>query len=132
MSTVTFTESITFTCITCCAAGCGLTFGVPDHWETKRRQDHTTFYCPNGHPQSFRAKSEAELLRERLAREESNAAYWRDQHAAAEKGKIALKGQLTKTKKRLANGVCPCCKRSFTDSGLARHIKSKHPEYLDE
>lgn len=28
--------------------------------------------------------------------------------------------------RRVNNGVCPCCKRSFTN--LARHMKTKHPK----
>jgi hypothetical protein len=29
--------------------------------------------------------------------------------------------------KRVGNGVCPCCNRTFED--LARHMKVKHREY---
>jgi hypothetical protein len=29
--------------------------------------------------------------------------------------------------RRVGNGVCPCCSRSFTN--LKRHIRSKHPDY---
>lgn len=39
----------------------------------------------------------------------------------------ATKGQLTKTKKRIANGVCPCCNRSFAN--LERHMAGQHPDY---
>ena len=39
------------------------------------------------------------------------------------------KGHLTRAKKRAANGVCPCCNRSF--SNLARHMKCKHPDYAE-
>jgi hypothetical protein len=36
------------------------------------------------------------------------------------------KGVVVKTKKRLANGVCPYCNRSgFVQ--LGRHVNSKHP-----
>lgn len=31
------------------------------------------------------------------------------------------------TLRRIAAGVCPCCRRSFTD--LARHMSSQHPDY---
>lgn len=45
---------------------------VPDLWATKRRDDHTFWYCPNGHEQHFpEGGSEAEKLkleRDRLAR----------------------------------------------------------------
>lgn len=41
-----------------------------------------------------------------------------------------VKGEVTKLKKRIANGVCPCCKRSFCN--LAAHMKTQHPEYTKE
>jgi len=41
--------------------------------------------------------------------------------------KAAAKGQLTKTKRRVANGVCPCCNRTFAD--LSAHMHGQHPEY---
>ncbi len=36
---------------------------------------------------------------------------------------------MTKVKKRAANGVCPCCNRTFSD--LARHMKAKHPDFAE-
>jgi hypothetical protein len=34
---------------------------------------------------------------------------------------------MTRIKKRVAAGVCPCCNRSFKD--LARHMAGQHPDY---
>lgn len=33
-------------------------------------------------------------------------------------------------KKRVGNGVCPCCNRTFEN--LSRHMSCKHPEYKTE
>lgn len=55
-------------------AQCGVVFGLPDHLEEARRDDHETFYCPNGHSLVFSSPSknerriaalEAELREER-------------------------------------------------------------------
>jgi hypothetical protein len=46
------------------------------------------------------------------------------------KSHAATKGHLTRTKKRAASGVCPCCRRSFKQ--LRRHMQNKHPVYLAE
>lgn len=34
-------------------ASCGVVFWLTDHLEKERRDDHRTFYCPNGHALSF-------------------------------------------------------------------------------
>lgn len=42
----------------------------------------------------------------------------------------SLKSEITKRRKiekRVANGVCPCCNRTFED--LARHMSTKHKDY---
>jgi hypothetical protein len=43
------------------------------------------------------------------------------------KSRDGIKGALIKQKKRVGNGACPCCKRTF--SALARHIKTQHPDF---
>src|SRR5690348_17118433 len=60
---------VQFEVITCCAKGCGLTFAVPNWWYQKRRDDHSSWSCPNGHSQHFSAESDAE--RERRLRKEA-------------------------------------------------------------
>ena len=41
-----------------------------------------------------------------------------------------MKGQVTRIKKRVANGVCPCCNRTFKD--LAAHMSTQHPDYIEQ
>lgn len=112
---------------------CGMTFGVAKAFDSARRKDHRTFVCPAGHPQYYPAKSDEEKLREELQREQrwsTTVMAQRDQEAARadhERSRAnGYKGQLVKTKKRIGNGVCPCCNRHFKD--VERHMKSKHPE----
>ena len=45
---------------------CGIVFAVPADWQQNRRNDHKGFWCPNGHQQSYREASEAEVLRRQL------------------------------------------------------------------
>lgn len=55
---------------------CGLYFGTTDHWMARRKQDHETFYCPNGHAQSFPntdPKEKVEDLKEAVTRAEASA-----------------------------------------------------------
>jgi hypothetical protein len=113
---------------------CGITYAVPPQWLAERREDHQTWYCPNGHHWHFPGKSDTEKLRDELQRERARldqanaeADYQRKQRAAAERRTSAARGQVTKIKNRVAHGVCPCCSRSFSD--LRRHMATKHPDY---
>lgn len=114
--------ALNFEVITCYK--CGVPFAVPAYMRKNLLDSRDTFYCPSGHPQSYIAKTEAEKykeLYEQKQRELSN----KDCEI------IQLEGELHKTQrklKRVHNGTCPCCKRSFAD--LQRHMKTKHPELL--
>ena len=57
--------------IECC--NCAVIFGVPPQWNINRRETKQTFYCPNGHPQSY-TKSDADRLREQLEAEKKKLA----------------------------------------------------------
>lgn len=136
---------VSFEPITCCAAGCGVTFAVPDWMLTKLRQNRNSFYCPNGHGQSFTGETEEQKLRrelekvkkkaeEDLARVERQKKWAEESRDLAckardrqERRAAAFKGHLARTHKRVGNGVCPCCKRTF--AALARHMACKHPGY---
>lgn len=66
------------------------------------------------------AKQREETLRAQRADLEKKLSLEREILASERKSKDRLK-------KRLKNGVCPCCTRSFQN--LRRHIASKHPEF---
>lgn len=121
--------------LTCCHAGCGIVFAVPSWWEKKRREDHTRFFCPNGHGQSFSSESDEEKFRrerdtakQQLARvedEKREAFRQRDEARMSAARAVKKSKQLTK---RAASGTCPCCTRSF--SNMAEHMKKEHPEFV--
>lgn len=111
----------------CCS--CGITFGVPTDFDAKRREDHQSFYCPSGHPQSYRGKTEEQKQRDRAERLERQLANRDEDLRSTRASLIATKGQLTKTKNRIAKGICPCCNRSFVD--LGRHMAGQHPDYTE-
>lgn len=117
--------------ITCCK--CGIYFDVPDHWLASRRNDKATFYCPNGHPQSFtesetdKLRRERDNLKQQLARKDDDITWQKTQRQNAERQVIAAKGQITKLKKRAGAGVCPCCNRTVKQ--MAAHMKTMHPTF---
>jgi hypothetical protein len=119
----------------CCV--CGVIYAVTVDFDKARRSDRARFFCPNGHGQSYQGKTEEQKLRERLERAEQDrdrAEAGRraatDQAAAAERSARAYRGHLTRLRNRIANGVCPCCNRSFAN--VRAHIAGQHPEWAAE
>ena len=104
---------------------CGIVFGIPDALE-RQAQDHgKSVTCPLGHSWHY-----TESLEQKLEREQRAHRATRDLLHAEERSHVATRGHLTRTKKRVAAGVCPCCGRTFQQ--LARHMRAKHPDYSKE
>jgi len=113
---------------TCCS--CGVTFAFSQGFYELRHGDGKPFYCPNGHSQYY-TESDANRLKNAIAlakREEENAKWWREQTEEKGRSLSATRGQLTKVKNRIKNGVCPCCNRSFEN--LHNHMTTQHPNYV--
>lgn len=117
--------------ITCCS--CGIEFGVPEHWLNKRRENGTGFWCPNGHSLSYTESTNDKLRRERdrlkqqMAYKDDALKQARDSRDYQERRAAAIKGHLTRVKKRVSAGTCPCCRRNFEN--LQMHMTTKHPDY---
>ena len=125
-----FTEEV------CCK--CHQPFGMPSDAQELLRRNHQTFYCLWGHPQHYsegesdetKLRRERDRLKQDAARLQQRIDEERLSREAAERRVSAAKGQITKLKKRSAEGQCPCCNRVFVD--LLSHMKSKHAEYEAE
>jgi DNA repair exonuclease SbcCD ATPase subunit len=108
------------------------------HAVAKSRPEDFQFYCPNGHAQHYtKGETETDKLRRERDRLKQEQAWYEQQLDAARSESdfrrrqlSATKGQITKMKKRAANGICPCCNRSFTN--LQRHMASQHPGFISE
>lgn len=122
---LTYTQTLTL--IHC--AACGVPFGITGDFEQRRRADHKKFYCPTGHSNVFNGKTDTEKQRERAERLERQLANRDEDLRAAKVAHAVTKGKLTKTRNRIARGVCPCCNRSFAN--LARHMAGQHPDYQE-
>lgn len=107
---------------------CGGVYAINERKRKQCAQEGTSWHCPycqtgwgytnNGE----NAKLKRELEQERKRKE------WAEQEAKnAEARRAAAEGQVTKLKKRIAGGACPCCKRSFQN--LHRHMTTKHPDF---
>lgn len=137
MTPTTLQSTTTYSIFTCTTAGCGLSFALDDAFVKARREDHATFYCPNGHGRWFPQRNETEALRAELDQMQANRDQYRDWYRTEmtisdglKRRVAAQKGVITRMKNRIANGVCPVpgCKRSgFRDVHL--HIATKHPDF---
>lgn len=117
--------------------GCGVLFWMTKQFHTMRREDHKIFYCPAGCQRVYKGPTEAEKLRLERDRLKQEIAYQQDRvRAETERRELiqrqarAFKGQVTKLKNRAANGVCPCCNRTFAN--LQRHMATKHAGFVAE
>jgi hypothetical protein len=85
-------------------------FAMPKRIEEKKRQDHTNFWCPSGHPLHFSGKSALEIAQEEAAKEKARAERLK-QCAEQKLEKIKTqeykirhwKGEVTKLKKKVSD-----------------------------
>lgn len=128
----TATVSVALETETCCR--CGVVFAMAVEFRKQRIYDKQTFYCPDGHPQNYVGKTDAQKLAEaedklrqateRIAAEQGWTRRLTDDLATERRSHASTKGQLTKTRNRIEKGVCPDCNRHFAN--VERHMASQH------
>lgn len=104
-----------------CPAGHGWHYtGLNAEQDAKRR-------AKEAEAVAAKARQAAERLSQELA--QANTRALRAQQEADHERRVAAarKGQLTKLRRRLANGVCPCCNRQFPN--VLAHMSDKHPDF---
>ena len=115
---------------------CGGTYALVNRYVQAKREEGGYWTCPYCQSSWGYGKSENARLKEAVATAEKNAQFWRDRKAAVEQEKEheraianSLRGHLTLVRRRVANGVCPCCNRHF--SNVERHMKGQHPGFVE-
>jgi len=107
---------------------CGITFAAPEEFWRQRHNDHSlAFHCPAGHGSCFAGETEAQKYKRLFEQEQQRLRLEKETNERQRRMLKTSTTKLTNLKKRVANGVCPCCKR--TVSQMARHMASKHPGY---
>jgi hypothetical protein len=109
---------------------CGFLFMVPKPFDDRKRQTGADFWCPSCGSKLHYGETENAALKRQVKFWEDSYHAERVERAAADQERRRLKGQMTKLKKRVSNGVCPCCNRSFAN--LRRHMATKHPGYPEK
>lgn len=129
------TELVHVTC-----PNCQTVHGVEQHIydAAQQRNEKMSLYCPNGHgwhypkgdSQTTILRRERDRARQALAERDDTIEQEREWRKQSERSASAYKGQVTKIKKRVGKGVCPCCNRQFQN--VHKHMESQHPEYSSE
>jgi hypothetical protein len=118
---------------------CFVVYAITTAMSARKHEDGTNWFCPNGHHVVFsksmkekyeEMRRERDRLKQDEARLEEMLADQGRTLKLTEKSRAALQGQLTKTRKRIGAGVCPCCNRQFAN--LQRHMAGKHAGYVAE
>jgi hypothetical protein len=118
---------------------CGIKHAVPSAlYHHAKESSKNEIYCPLGHIFVYRDSDASALRKEKavLERQLANALARerreQERRQATERTNRALKGHLTRWKRRVSNGVCPVagCKRHFPN--VAEHVKTCHGDWLKE
>lgn len=124
MTTIQLSHSyVTVNCGPKDSGGCGLAFAMTRQFYDQTYRTGETWYCPKGHPRVWGGDSTETKLEKAKAREVA----LKDQLAAAVSEGELTRQALLRDRQRFANGVCPCCNRSFEN--VRRHMSTKHPDY---
>lgn len=120
---------------------CGIQHAVPESLRNTQLRHHNegreelNIYCPLGHAHVPGGARECDSLKKQIESKDRAIASLRAAHDQTraelrdtENRRRAEMAAKTKLQRRVAHGVCPCCKRTFKQ--LAAHMKRKHAEYL--
>jgi ssDNA-binding Zn-finger/Zn-ribbon topoisomerase 1 len=121
----TFTEETTLVAMTC--PSCGVKYAMPQVMRDNKESVGGSWFCVNGHSLTY-TETEIKRLRRELEQKRLEVVRQQENYFAEQRRHERTTKQLRSLKKRTAAGVCPCCKRSF--SQLARHMHTKHAEFV--
>lgn len=114
---------------------CGVLFAIPKSLDDRNQRTGESWYCPNGHNRVY-AQTTEQKLKKQLDEAKRCAAYFENRlddekrsHEATVRSRAAMKGQVTKLKKSVQAGECPCCGKSFPN--LKAHMCT-HPDFDPE
>jgi hypothetical protein len=108
---------------------CGVSFGLAEGHRRTLLRDHTDFYCPNGHRQSYQGETEAQRYKRWYENEQRIRCRTEHEANTARASLSAMKGVATKRAKKLeavAKGKCPECGQVFKN--LRRHMHRVHEQ----
>lgn len=120
MGQAQFESSVTLTQFSC--GGCGGVYALNERYREHAYRNAGTWHCPYCGISWGYSETEVDRLKKELAAESA-----RKLNALSEANVARVERDKAMRKlKRVSHGVCPECKRTFSD--LARHMLCKHAE----
>lgn len=120
------------------SCSCGGVYAITEGRRAHAEQHGESWTCPycrsgwgyhgRGTVQQLRKQLETEQAARARAQERARENEVRAEHER--RRAMGFKGALTKVKKRVGKGVCPCCNRTFTN--LHDHMTKQHPTWAPE
>lgn len=107
----------------CC--NCHMLFAVTQDFHQIAKDTGRGFYCPLGHCQSYSETTVMRLQKEKASLEQQ-LLMAKDNAVLEMKRREQVERQAKRVNKRIHNGVCPQCHRSFDN--VRRHMATKHGE----
>jgi DNA-binding transcriptional regulator YiaG len=102
-------------------------YAAPESFfERLKSKKNSNWHCPRGHSIVFK-DSELFKLKRELQTAHKRADEFQRRAAEQRERAESIGRSYKRVRERVKNGVCPCCNRTFEN--LARHMKTKHPEY---
>ncbi len=117
---------------------CGVLHTFPKIIHDNRYRDGGYWHCPNGHQWGWKEgneereaiRLERDRLKQQAAQKDDEIRQLRFEMMHVEMQRDEAKAKHVNARKRAGAGMCPCCKRTF--SQVARHMKTKHPAFKAE
>ncbi len=106
---------------------CGICFAMTQDFNNNRLKDRESFYCPSGHRQSYIGETPEQKLKIKLADKDRELQSKNNTIIYLKTDLNSVNKSYSKMRKRIANGVCPCCTRTFQN--LMQHMKTEHPDF---
>lgn len=79
---------------TCCT--CNVNFWITEEHQKRLKSCKNTFFCPNGHRQSYKGKTKDQIIEEL----KSNLRFEKDISASINRSNSALRGVITRNKRK--------------------------------
>ena len=132
-SNLAFHTELDFYVVNC--GCCGGVYAILERVRLQKEREGKSWTCPycatgwgyQGNGTNAELKRQLKQAERDLQSQKKRTEWAKEEARHAESRRRGEKAAKTRIQNRIANGVCPCCQRSFKN--LHRHMQNKHPDY---
>lgn len=122
---ISASQTVIFETIVCCE--CKVPFMVTSNHRKRLVEDKTTFFCPNGHRQSY-CKNNCDIEKEKLNAEIAKTKKQLESVRELNSSLLDDREELKQTVRELRKKECPSCGKKYID--LKTHMRKAHNRIL--